>query len=376
MTVRSCPLCRTPDPELSVTRANVPIFQNVVYASREAAIDCPQARFDLGTCHACGFSYNATFDGSIIDYGVEYDNHVASAAFANYYREVARMLIDRLAIRDGTVYDIGCGKGEFLRVFCELAPGVRGIGIDPSCTPCRDGNFELRCATFETAEVDGDARLVILRHVLEHIETPREFLAGIRAAMPSTPLYVEVPELGWILQKGAFWDFCYEHCNYFTPTTLAYALSLTSFDVIAQDAAFGRQYQWALAVPGPERPAELPDAPAEVRSVMVYTALESFEIERIAACADSAGGLVVWGMATKGVLLSIMLGKGRAHGGIDMNRDKQGRYAAASGVEIHPPEWLTTLPPETCIVVMNSNYLAEIRSIAAAIRSDLEIVAI
>ena len=376
MTLRPCPLCRTPDPYLSVTRPRVPIFQNVIYPTRDAAVAAPQARFELGTCRRCGFSYNAAFDGARINYSIDYDNHVASAAFTQYYREVARMLIDRLALREGTVYDIGCGKGEFLRIFCELAPGVRGIGIDPSCTPCHDGNFELRRATFETVTLESDARLVILRHVLEHIEAPHEFLSGVHAAMPSTPLYVEVPDLGWILGHRAFWDFCYEHCNYFTPTSLKYALGLSAFDVAAQDVAFGGQYQWALAIPAVGQTAELPDAAAAVGAVADYAEHEDVEIERLITRADRAGGLVVWGMATKGVLLSILLGECRIRGGIDMNPAKQGRYAAASGVEIHPPDWLKTVAPNTAVVAMNPNYLAEIRAIAEAIRNDLEIIAV
>jgi hypothetical protein len=76
------------------------------------------------------------------------------------------------------------------------------------------------------------------------------------------------------------------------------------------------------------------------------------------------------------VLLSILLGECRIRGGIDMNPVKQGRYAAASGVEIHPPDWLTTVAPNTAVVAMNPNYLAEIRAIGAAIRDDLEIIAV
>jgi SAM-dependent methyltransferase len=376
MIFRPCPLCRTPSAQCSVTRSRLPIFQNVVFSNRDAAIAAPQARFDLATCRACGFSYNTSFDNAIIDYGVDYDNHVASSAFTDYYHDVVRMLIDRLGIHDGTVYDIGCGKGEFLRIFCKLAPGVRGIGIDPSCTPIHEGNFELLRATFETAEVENDARLVILRHVLEHIEAPLDFLAGVRKAMPSTPLYVEVPDLKWILKHRAFWDFCYEHCNYFTLATLAYALRLTAFDVRAQDVAFGGQYQWALAVPAHPQPAEVPDAAAAVLAVADYAAGEGIEIERLSALADRSGGLVVWGMATKGVLLSILLGAARVLGGIDMNRDKQGRFAAASGVEIHPPQLLATVPPGTVVVVMNPNYLAEINAIASAIRSDIEVLSV
>lgn len=373
---RHCPLCNTPLPHVSIVRPRLPVFQNVVHPTRDLARAAPAARFELGTCRGCGFSFNAVFDPDCMTYDVTYDNHVESAAFKRYYRDVAQMLLDRFQIREGTVYDIGCGKGEFLRVLCELAPGVAGIGIDPSCTPRVDGNFELRRSTFEASDVAGDARLVILRHVLEHIDQPASFLASLRAAMPAAPLYVEVPDLGWILENRAFWDFCYEHCNYFSLETLRFAMTGAGFDVIDQDHAFGDQYQWAIGMPG-----ELPThhAGEGENAIAAVTAYADNEAAAIARLRDSAGrehGVAIWGMATKGVLLSILLGAENVVGGVDMNAGKQGQFAAGSGVSINSPEWLRTLAPGMRVLVMNPNYLDEIKATAAAIRDDLRIEAI
>lgn len=371
MTDKPCPICASPDPSISVRRAAIPVFQNVVYASVAAARACPQAAFALGTCRRCGFSYDAAFDEALVVYDETYDNHVASAAFDAYYREIAALLIARHGIVDGTVYDIGCGKGEFLRVLCALAPGVRGIGIDPSCAPTVEGNFELRRTVFDASVFGGDAKLVLLRHVLEHIAEPLGFLTALRAAMPPAPLYVEVPDLDWILAHDAFWDFCYEHCNYFTPAALATALQHAGFAVTDQQPSFGGQYQWALAKPGVvDRQA--PDPAAALAAVAAYAAREGATIARLEARAAVSGGVALWGMATKGVLLATLLGD-RVRGGIDMNPAKQGRYAAGTGVAIHSPAWLGELPPATPVLAMNPNYLAEIRASVAALRPDLEV---
>lgn len=359
---RDCPLCGAPGPHISIVRRNLPVLQNVVHPSRAMAREAPAARFELGTCRGCGFSFNAVFDPDRMIYDVAYDNHVESAAFRRYYRDVAGMLLDRFEIIDGTVYDIGCGKGEFLRILCELAPGVTGIGIDPSCTPCIEGNFELRRSTFEESDVAGDARLVILRHVLEHIDRPASFLMALRAAMPAAPLYVEVPDVDWILDNRAFWDFCYEHCNYFSLDTLRFAMAGASFEVIGQDRAFGGQYQWAIGMPG-KPPGQL-ESDGE-RAIAAVTAYAGNEADAIARLRDSAGrehGVAIWGMATKGVLLAILLGAENVVGGVDMNAGKQGRFAAGSGVSINSPDWLRTLAPRTRVLVMNPNYLAEIRA--------------
>ena len=50
-----------------------------------------------------------------------------------------------------------------------------------------------------------------------------------------------------MLQEQAFWDFCYEHCNYFTDTTLATVLGSAGFTATATGVVFGRQYRWTEA---------------------------------------------------------------------------------------------------------------------------------
>jgi hypothetical protein len=60
-------------------------------------------------------------------------------------------------------------------------------------------------------------------------------------------------------------------------------------------------------------------------------------------------------------------------GGIDSNPRKQGRFAPKSGLEIHPPRWLATLPKKSKVVVMNPNYFAEIRNQVAAMGLDADV---
>lgn len=371
MTNDICPVCGE-NGIRSVHRSGIPILQNLVYSTAEEAKNSPRGSLDLATCQGCSFSWNASFDSTAIVYDERYDNHVASATFTDYYRGLAQMLIERFDIRDGTVYDIGCGKGEFLRVFATLAPNVRCIGIDPSCTPVVDKNFELRCMRFDRSVFDGDAKLVLLRHVLEHIDAPVTFLAALRAAMPAAPLFVEVPDLNWIVKAGAFWDFCYEHCNYFTQTSLANVLMRAGFAIQAQHLSFGDQYQWALAQPA-DTGTLIVDATEQITALKTYAAAEISSFEKFIDRASAVGGLVVWGMSTKGVMLSTILGPERILAAIDLNASKQGRFAAVSGVEIRSQEILSRLSPGKIILVMNPNYYTEIKDIVSGIRKDLSL---
>ena len=371
----SCPVCKGTRLTRVLRRDRLPVLQNVTYPTRELAIVSPAAPFELAGCSACGFMFNACFDPGLFAYDVEYDNHVESGVFDRYYRELARLLIDEFDLANGgTVYDVGCGRGTFLRVLCELAPKITGIGVDPSCDPIETGNLKLIRSTFSDNVIRDDAKLVLLRHVLEHIARPLEFVKELRRAVRRAPVFVEVPEASWIFANNAFWDFCYEHCNYFVPGSLRSVLERGGFELVRQQVSFGDQYQWAICLPGREEATgSSGDGLALAES---YGARESTFLERASAGLEEAarrGACVIWGMATKGVVFASLMREGLIAGGVDSNVRKQGRYAPGSGIEIHPPQWLTQLDGSATAFVMNPNYLQEMRDQMSRLGADIEL---
>lgn len=357
-----CPICKSKTVDATIRRARLPIFQNVVWKSKDEAVQAPSAPFTLATCYTCGFSFNSDFDHSLVVYNERYDNNVPSSVFAKYYRSLIELLAKRYDLSSGTVYDVGCGKGEFLQMLCEACPGIKGIGIDPSCTPVESGNFKLISGYLDPSHFSDDARLVVVRHVLEHIDQPVAFMRMIRGCVPEIPVFVEVPDLDWILLHDAFWDFCYEHCNYFTHTSLAHCLRAAGFELIDQQPCFGDQYQWALCKPGQVHVPQHQEGLEAVAAARAYASREAAKIAQLSKLAHQGGGLALWGMATKGVMMSAILGADAILGGVDVNKNKQGKFAAGSGVAINAPEWLCGLPEGTTTLLMNPNYETEIRA--------------
>ncbi|HEY0711347.1 MAG TPA: hypothetical protein VGF45_01640, partial [Polyangia bacterium] len=140
---------------------------------------------------------------------------------------------------------------------------------------------------------------------------------------------------------------------------------------------FGDQYQWALcstsAVAGE---ASTSAGSAVVEAALAYAAAERASIEQARATIDEASGrgpVVLWGMATKGVVFASLVGAPGLVGGIDVNAKKQHKFVPGSGLEIHPPEWLGQLPGAPTVIVMNPNYEAEIRARIAGIRPDVTV---
>ncbi len=380
-----CPLCGASDLALSVRREALPVMQNVVFASRDEALAAPRAPLALATCARCGFAFNARFDPARMVYDARYDNDVPSAAFERYYREIAAHLAARHGVDGGVVCDVGCGKGRFLEVFTEAVPGTSGLGVDPSCAPraaTETSPVTLVSDVFRPEHVSAAPRLVVCRHTLEHIPDPVPFLRSIHAALegaPDAPLFFEVPDLDWILAHGAFWDFCYEHCNYFTARSLAYALSAAGFAVDEVAPAFGGQYLWAharRASPSAARPDEGAAARAEA-----YARDERARVDAARARAREAargGACALWGMATKGVLFANLVDPAGEllAGGVDVNVKKQGRFTPVTGHAIREPAWLRALGPSPTVFVMNPNYADEIAAQCRALDVDARLVTV
>jgi hypothetical protein len=375
LTTTSCPVCSSDRLAVILRRERLPVMQNVSYATNEAALASPTAPFELAGCENCGFLFNSRFDRGLFTYDADYDNHVESRAFQRYYESLAAMLIQRFdLLSGGEVYDVGCGQGTFLKVLCAMAPKLRGIGIDPSCQPYESGNVRLIQSLFSRELIGEGAKLILLRHVLEHIERPVEFLTQLRAVVPTAPVYVEVPETGWIFSNGAFWDFCYEHCNYFVPQSLNQALTRAGFTVRQQASSFEGQYQWAICSPARGDLTPTPGPSLDV--AREYARREASYLEKAhssLAAAGARGACAIWGMATKGVVLATMLPGGLIAGGVDSNPRKQGRFAPGSGLGIHAPSWLAQFDGAVTALVMNPNYYQEIRQQLIDLQVDAEL---
>jgi SAM-dependent methyltransferase len=369
----SCPVCGGDRIVETVRRERLPAMQNYVHRTRESALSAAQGSLVLAACRTCGFAWNDRFDPWLLAYDDNYDNAVPSPVMSDYYGEIASYLVERYEPGDGLVVDIGCGDGTFLRTLLELAPAARGLGIDPALdASAREDRLELVKDLFSPELIEETPALVVTRHVLEHIPQPVEFLR--RISPTAAPCFFEVPDLQWIVANGTFWDFCYEHCNYFTPASFSRAFAESGFEPVGSRTAFGDQYLWLEARPGDtagedggEEIAERLRRYAEEEAARIAAAREALVRNR----ADGRA-TVVWGMATKGVMFTLLtdLDASLVDACVDVNPNKQDCFVPLTGHPIQPPESLRALERPLTVLVMNENYRAEIERTCAELGLD------
>ncbi|MCB2187253.1 MAG: methyltransferase domain-containing protein [Deltaproteobacteria bacterium] len=349
---RECPWCGGGPRETVYRLERLPAFQNRVYPSREAARAATAGRISLARCRACGFVGNQDFDPGLMVYDEGYQNEQAcSPVFQGHLEEVYALLADR-GLLSGRVLEIGCGKATFLDLLWQRGVAAQG------CDPAYEG-ADARVAReyFRPGSGLAAADLVILRHTLEHVAEPARFLREVAAANQGQGrVYIEVPCFAWIVEHKAFFDICHEHCNYFTAATLAALFGGGEYGWL-----FGGQYLYFLGdLAALARPPRFSGAPAWAPGQVLERARRAAE-RRLAQMPQ----VVVWGAGAKGVVFLNLLDPAarRVAGVVDINPQKQGRYLAGTGHLIEGPELLKRLP-QAHVLVMNENYLEEIKEMS------------
>jgi SAM-dependent methyltransferase len=370
-----CPACRGTRTSALLDLGYAPVFCNVQWESRAQAHAAAKGPIALVACTDCGHVFNTAFDAARLAYSPGYENSQhASSVFRAYAQRLVDRLIDLYGIRDRSVVDIGCGRGDLLALMCERG-GNRGYGFDPSyagTTAARDElPFTIRREYFG-AEHAAAIRpsLVTCRHVLEHVEDPVAFLRDLRTTIEAcgdSVLYIEVPSGEELLESHGLWDYLYEHVSYFSAQSLEAVLNAAGFEVLAMRRDFEGQFLCADArVAGGTVSAPRRGAWSEERlRAAGQTMLEQLDRwKRWAAELPHDQTVSLWGAGSKGVMFLNLLGLVAPRAidrVVDQNTDKHGRFVSGTGQEIVAPEQLRG-SQVTQIVLMNGIYEPEVRT--------------
>lgn len=137
---------------------------------------------------------------------------------------------------DFSMLDVGCGTGWISRIWADA--GARVTGLEPSAaraTVARERGIRVMSCYAE--ELDDNERydLIVIRHVVEHLEDPKAILRSFVSRLnPDGLLLVVVPNIDCIGRKifDADWTWVLPwHCNFFNPRSLTHLLEESGFSV-------------------------------------------------------------------------------------------------------------------------------------------------
>jgi SAM-dependent methyltransferase len=325
-----------------------PTLQNKTYDTAASARACPVGDVVLLQDEVSGIIHNASFDPKIIDYDESYQNEQAhSKVFKNHINEVTEIVRNHFdSLR---LLEVGCGKAYFLEHL--LKQGFDILGVDPAY---EGENPRVSKSHFDASlGLRGDA--IILRHVLEHVPRPIDFLDSIRQANGGGgKIYIEVPCFDWISEQHAWFDIFYEHVNYFrlADFTRIFKRVLTSGHI------FGGQYLFIVADLSSLNTSNQSSLPAFKLPQQFFQG-----IEQASSLVKVTPTNVIWGGSSKGVIFSHHLQRAGAHldFAIDINPAKQGRFLPSTGLQVLSPQAaISKLPKGANIFIMNCNYRTEI----------------
>jgi SAM-dependent methyltransferase len=354
----------------------VPVHSVLRMSTRKQARQYPTGDIRLAFCPRCAFVANVAFEADRLEYSPRYEETQSfSARFNTFHEHLAKRLIERYDLRDKQVIEIGCGKGEFLTLLCELGTN-RGLGFDPSYagerrpSPARD-RLTFVPEFYSERHAHRAADLVCCKMTLEHIPNAGEFISMLRRTLgdrTDTVVFVQVPNFTRILRDAAFWDIYYEHCSYFTRASLEYLFLRSGFAVLDLWDDYDEQYLMIEARPGTTTDAPHTQAADAVRAVQhdVARFAERCRQQRhrwtgaLRTLQAAQRRVVVWGAGSKAVaFLSAVDVDGTVLYAVDINPHKHGTFLPGRGQEIVSPRFLEVYRPDA-VIVMNPIYRAEV----------------
>jgi SAM-dependent methyltransferase len=136
-----------------------------------------------------------------------------------------------------TLLDIGCGTGWTTNIWKRNGFDVTGLEPSEARREIAKNKYEIRVLPHYIEQLDSNHsyNVIILRHVLEHLENPVTMVRKIHTLLHKNGLFVLiVPNINclgrYIFETKWSWILPF-HCNFFTPQSLKVLASVSEFEV-------------------------------------------------------------------------------------------------------------------------------------------------
>ena len=381
-----CPICNSYDCIKILEFNSVPILQNVIIESQEEASAFFKDIVSLYFCRNCNNLFNNAFKDYKL-YGIKYDNSQnGSDSFVKYMNSIKEFVKSNVILEGKQVLEIGCGQGDFLKLLSEDI-SCKCFGFDPSF---KQNNQEFKNIKFFKEFFDKNVLdrfeekfdLIIMRHLIEHIQYPNEMLDFLHESLDDDgKMYIEIPDLDYIVENNSFFDIIYEHCNYYNAKSISNLLRKHDFEIVSIQYSFMKQYLCLIVQKAKKSNKEdkiLFKSQSNTEESLIGFAKNTDSIIQtvskfiINKC--SLGKLCLWGAGAKGMMCCNIFDPDKKYidSVVDIRENKRNTYIAGTGHIVIKPQDILSREIKF-VIILNRNYACEIAAMIKNIDSSVEV---
>ena len=371
-----------------MTLDDMPASAQNIPAASELAEDHPLS-LTLCQCPSCGL---VQFDTEPVDY---YRDVIRAGGGTRTmtrlrHEEYARLLtaMQEHHIHGRRIVEVGCGRGEFLRMWQNLAEDPEGAAAlardqardplsgQPNAAPLHLVGLEHKPSLVEEANAVADKKYRVYEgfatgdvrypegpfdafvqfNFLEHQPDPCDMLRNIwHNLKPQALGLITVPSFEYILRYNGYYELLRDHIANYTEFTLQKLLQDCGFELLSMDLVNRDTIE---AIVRKADPDELSELHYSGRLIDVSALRDSYD--RLSASvnahidhlSESHRTMAIWGASHQGFTLAATtkLG-GRVEYIIDSAPFKQGRFSPASHIPIVAPDYAVAHPVDEILIV-------------------------
>ena len=322
-----CPICGSKETTNKYVNSNTSLCRYGFMPSRSEALSVPKnLKLNILECNECDFAWNTHFESSNVDYSnlpiLESASH--SPAYLNFQKEQAIWLSKKIELESKSILEIGGGSGYFMN---HIKTNNRIIYEPSNESKNISENIKVYKKYFDPDLDPIEGEVIVMRQVLEHIPKPYLFLQSIikNTFFPKGYIYIEVPSYDQSKRDNRFYDFYYEHCNYFCLNSLARMALTLKANIITLESHFNNELNIFLM-----------EYQKNVSSENFFFESKDAIRKKIKTLISSGKKIAIWGASGNGVALlnELDIDFKSIPYVIDDDKRKQGQYIPYTGQKI------------------------------------------
>ncbi|MCP4652308.1 MAG: methyltransferase domain-containing protein [Candidatus Omnitrophica bacterium] len=379
--IDKCIFCSSRGIKPLLRATKMPASSQSLYKSQREAVNCQSAGLDIVMCQDCRIVFNGDyFTSQAKSHDYKDPDYYSSMSFStqsmHYQKQLAEDVAKMMDLKGKSVCEIGCGDGFFLEQmsrYCKQA-----VGFEPSPTfqmAKKYENIEVHNDYFDPAQqkqLEGKSiNLFVLRHVLEHISDPLNYLESLnkcyRVSQDQRALFLEVPNVSFLMENNLYFDFYYDHIYYFTSDYLISFLKKLGWKNVTEIES--SQGEFLRIFCSNDQDHDLDQLATDYSGVDSFAKGYQDWRQNISQCLSeikSKGKKIgAWGAGSRGVTMisSIDQGEDFFNYVIDSDINKQKRFIPLLGIPVASSDALSKQPLDYLLITSYTYFNEIVKSI-------------